>query len=71
MTDGMIQQKIAIYGAGSMGTVLGAYLSKAGLAADLVSRDREHVDSSRFKILIFWFFTVILVLIPRQRSTVK
>ena len=33
----------AIYGAGSLGTVLGAYLSRAGEEIELVSRNREHV----------------------------
>jgi len=36
---------VLIFGAGSMGTVLGAYLSKAGLAADLVTRDKDHVQA--------------------------
>jgi len=35
---------IAIYGAGSMGTVLGAFLSRAGFAPDLISRDRAHIE---------------------------
>jgi len=35
---------ILIFGAGSMGTVLGAYLGKAGIPADLVSRDKEHIE---------------------------
>ncbi len=37
--------KIAIYGAGSLGTVLGAYLSKAGVPVDLITRNKEHVDA--------------------------
>lgn len=37
--------KTVIYGAGSLGTVLGAYLSKAGADVDLVTRNREHVDA--------------------------
>lgn len=37
--------KIAIYGAGSLGTVLGAYLAKAGIAVDLVTRNKEHVSA--------------------------
>ena len=37
----------AIYGAGSMGTVLGAFLSRAGIGADLVGRDRAHIDALR------------------------
>lgn len=32
-----------IYGAGSLGTVLGAYLSRAGEQIELVSRNREHI----------------------------
>ena len=35
--------KICIYGAGSLGTVLGAFLAKAGLDVDLVSRNAGHV----------------------------
>ncbi|MBR0417157.1 MAG: ketopantoate reductase family protein [Firmicutes bacterium] len=37
--------KYAIYGAGSLGTVLGAYISKAGTDIELVSRNREHVSA--------------------------
>lgn len=37
--------KTCIYGAGSLGTVLGAYISKAGYPVDLVTRNREHVDA--------------------------
>ena len=41
--------KCAIYGAGSLGTVLGAYLSRAGIPVDLVSRNREHIVALREK----------------------
>jgi 2-dehydropantoate 2-reductase len=41
--------KIAIYGAGSMGTVLGAFLSNAGIAIDLISRNKEHIDILKTK----------------------
>ncbi len=37
--------KIAIYGAGSLGVVLGAYLNKAGLDAALINHTREQVDA--------------------------
>ena len=37
--------KTAIYGAGSLGTVLGAYLAKAGVDVDLITRNREHVEA--------------------------
>ncbi|MBN2604881.1 MAG: 2-dehydropantoate 2-reductase [Bacilli bacterium] len=34
---------VAIYGAGGMGTVLGAYITKAGYTIDLINRNKEHV----------------------------
>ena len=37
--------KIAIYGAGAMGTVLGAFLSKSGVAVDMVCRNKAHVSA--------------------------
>ena len=36
---------IAIYGAGSMGTVLGAFLCRTGCAPDLISRDQAHIEA--------------------------
>lgn len=35
--------RIAVYGAGAMGTVLGAFLTLGGLQVDLITRNREHV----------------------------
>ena len=35
--------RIAIYGAGSIGTVLGAFLSKDGLDVELITRNERHV----------------------------
>jgi 2-dehydropantoate 2-reductase len=37
----------AIYGAGSLGTVLGAYLTKNGVDIELVNRNRAHVEALR------------------------
>ena len=37
--------KYAIYGAGSLGTVLGAYMSKAGVPVELVNRNKAHVEA--------------------------
>ena len=37
--------RIAIYGAGSLGTVLGAYLAKNGVPADLVNHNSAHVKA--------------------------
>lgn len=39
--------KSAIYGAGSLGTILGAYITKAGEAIDLVNRNKAHVEALR------------------------
>jgi len=38
------QINIAIYGAGALGTILGAFLTRAGLNVDLITRNREHVE---------------------------
>ena len=37
--------RVAIYGAGAMGTVLGAYITKNGGAVDLITRNKEHVSA--------------------------
>ena len=39
------KMKIAVYGAGAMGTVLGAFLSKSGVDVTLVCRNRAHVEA--------------------------
>lgn len=35
----------AIYGAGSLGTILGAYINKAGVPIELINRNRAHVGA--------------------------
>jgi len=37
--------KTAIFGAGSMGTALGTYISNAGLSVDLITRDKLHIEA--------------------------
>lgn len=37
--------KCAIFGAGSLGTVLGAYLTKGGIEVDLINRNRAHTEA--------------------------
>ncbi|MGE5391280.1 MAG: ketopantoate reductase family protein [Deltaproteobacteria bacterium] len=37
--------RIAIYGAGSLGTILGTYLTKAGLPVELINRNLEHTTA--------------------------
>lgn len=41
--------RACIYGAGSLGTVLGAYISKAGVDIDLVNRNEKHVKALKEK----------------------
>ena len=41
--------RIAIYGAGSLGTILGAYISKAGVKIELINRNKAHVEALRTK----------------------
>lgn len=40
---------IAIYGAGAMGTVLGAFLTIGGEAVDLISRNSAHIEALKTK----------------------
>ena len=39
--------RIAIYGAGSLGTILGAFISKAGVPVELINRNKAHVEALR------------------------
>ena len=41
--------KLAIYGAGSLGTILGAYISRAGVPVDLINRNKTHVEALQSK----------------------
>ncbi len=41
--------RIAIYGAGSLGTVLGAYLTKNGIPVDLINHNQAHVAALKKK----------------------
>ena len=43
------EARIAVYGAGAMGTVLGAWLTKSGLKVDLITRNEAHVQGMRQK----------------------
>ena len=35
--------RVAIYGAGAMGSVLGAYIAQAGYKIDLINRNKKHI----------------------------
>ena len=37
--------RTAIYGAGSLGTILGAFISKAGVPVELINRNKAHVEA--------------------------
>ena len=37
--------RTAIYGAGSLGTILGAFISKAGIEIELINRNKAHVQA--------------------------
>ena len=37
--------RTAIYGAGSLGTILGAFISKAGVPVELINRNKKHVEA--------------------------
>ena len=39
--------RAAIYGAGSLGTILGAFISKSGTEIDLINRNQAHVQALR------------------------
>lgn len=39
--------RAAIYGAGAMGTVLGAYIARAGKQIDLINRNRAHIEAMK------------------------
>ena len=41
--------RIAIYGAGSLGTILGAFISKAGVPIELINRNKAHVEALKAK----------------------
>ena len=39
--------RIAIYGAGSLGTILGAFISKAGVPIELINRNKAHIEAMK------------------------
>lgn len=39
--------RVAIYGAGAMGTILGAYIAASGKQIDLITRNVDHVDAMK------------------------
>ena len=67
--------RVAIYGAGAMGTILGAYIAASGKQIDLITRNKEHVEAMKqhgARVLGHADFTVrvnayILLAVPRTR----
>ena len=41
--------RVAIYGAGSLGTILGAYISRAGVEIELINRNKAHIEALNAK----------------------
>ena len=41
--------RTAIYGAGSLGTILGAFISKAGAPIELINRNKAHIEALKAK----------------------
>ena len=41
--------RVAIYGAGSLGTILGAYISKAGVEIELINHNKAHIEALQTK----------------------
>ena len=41
--------RVAIYGAGSLGTILGAFISKACVPVELINRNKAHVEALKTK----------------------
>ena len=41
--------RVAIYGAGSLGTILGAYISRAGEKIELINRNKAHIEALQTK----------------------
>ena len=39
--------RVAIYGAGAMGTILGAYIAASGRQIDLITRNVKHVEAMK------------------------
>ena len=37
--------RVAIYGAGSLGTILGAFIAKGGVAIELINRNKAHIEA--------------------------
>ena len=49
MKWGLFMARYAIYGAGSLGTVLGAFITKNGGQVDLINRNKAHVEALNTK----------------------
>lgn len=65
--------RICVYGAGAMGTSLGALLERSGVACELVSRNREHIAAlqKRGAVLIIGnaeTVTPVTALLPEEMS---
>lgn len=64
--------RVAIYGAGSLGTILGAYITKGGQQIELINRNKAHVEalqSQGAKIVGTVYFTqAVTAYTPEEMS---
>lgn len=64
--------RTAIYGAGSLGTVLGAYITKAGKQVDLINRNKTHIEGLKANgahiIGTVDFTTPVSALLPEEMT---
>lgn len=65
--------KAAIYGAGGMGTILGAYITKAGYKIDLINHNKEHIEGLKANgahvIGTIDFIQPVTALLPEEMET--
>jgi 2-dehydropantoate 2-reductase len=66
--------RLAIYGAGSLGTIIGAYITRSGTAIDLINRNVAHVQALRERGAtvqgVMAFNTPVSALLPEEMTGV-
>ena len=64
--------RIAIYGAGSLGTILGAFISKGGVSIELINRNKAHVEALKANgakvVGTMQFFQSVIAYTPEEMS---
>ena len=64
--------RVAIYGAGSLGTILGAFISKAGVPVELINRNKAHIEALKTKgaqvVGTMQFYQPVIAYTPDEMS---